>query len=116
MQVLPCLPRITGSWRAHTAVNQSQNNLVKINQYGKLVVVKTDSIQTIGAFEAKTHLSGILEKVRRGARFVITKNGEEVAELKPVTKSKRFVLGCDLGKVVIHSDFNDPLPEFLEHS
>lgn len=116
MQALLFRLRIIGNWRALTAVNQSQNNLVKINQYGKLVVVKTDSIQTIGAFEAKTHLSGILEKVRRGARFVITKNGEEVAELKPVTKSKRFVLGCDQGEVVIRPDFNDPLPEFLDHS
>jgi prevent-host-death family protein len=76
--------------------------------------MRTESFQSIGAFEAKTHLSQILEKVRRGARFVITKNGEEVAELKPVTKAKRFVPGCDAGQIVIRKDFDDPLPEFVD--
>lgn len=38
----------------------------------------------IGAFEAKTHLSELLEKVAAGQSFIITKHGEPVAELKPV--------------------------------
>jgi prevent-host-death family protein len=39
----------------------------------------------IGAYEAKTHLSELLERVRKGERFVITKHGQAVAELRPIT-------------------------------
>ena len=39
----------------------------------------------IGAYDAKTHLSKLLERVRRGERFVITKHGRPIAELGPVT-------------------------------
>ena len=38
----------------------------------------------IGAYEAKTHLSELLDRVARGERFVITKHGRPVAELIPV--------------------------------
>jgi prevent-host-death family protein len=38
----------------------------------------------IGAYEAKTYLPKLLERVQRGERFVITKHGKPVAELGPV--------------------------------
>ena len=41
----------------------------------------------VGAFEAKTHLPKLLEQVRQGASFVITKHGHPVAELIPVRTS-----------------------------
>ena len=40
----------------------------------------------ISASEAKTHLSQLLARVRKGERFVITKNGNPVAELIPFRK------------------------------
>jgi prevent-host-death family protein len=40
----------------------------------------------IGAFEAKTHLPKLLERVQKGERFVITKHGHPVAELIPFRK------------------------------
>ena len=39
-------------------------------------------VETIGAFEAKTRLSELLEKVQRGQVFQITKRGKAVAELR----------------------------------
>lgn len=39
---------------------------------------------TIGSFEAKKNLSKLLDRVRRGERFVITKRGMPVAQLVPV--------------------------------
>jgi prevent-host-death family protein len=36
---------------------------------------------TVGAFEAKTHLSALLEKVAAGEEVVITKHGKPVARL-----------------------------------
>ena len=37
----------------------------------------------IGAYDAKTHLPALLERVRAGEHFVITKHGRPVAELRP---------------------------------
>ena len=44
---------------------------------------------TIGAYEAKTHLSQLLERVARGERIVITKRGVPVAVLAPASSAKR---------------------------
>lgn len=38
----------------------------------------------IGAYEAKTHLPKLLERVANGERFIITRHGRPVAELVPV--------------------------------
>ena len=39
--------------------------------------------QHIGAFEAKTHFSRILEKAERGEDFIVTKRGKPVAKIIP---------------------------------
>jgi prevent-host-death family protein len=41
----------------------------------------------IGAYEAKTHLPELIERVRRGERITITKRGRPVAELRPVASA-----------------------------
>jgi prevent-host-death family protein len=38
---------------------------------------------TIGAYDAKTHLPQLLERVARGESFLITKHGQPVAQLSP---------------------------------
>jgi prevent-host-death family protein len=43
---------------------------------------------TVGAYEAKTHLPELLERVRKGETIVITKHGTPVAELRPIEKHK----------------------------
>jgi len=40
-------------------------------------------METIGAYEAKTHLSKLLERVIKGERITITKHGVPVATLQP---------------------------------
>jgi prevent-host-death family protein len=68
--------------------------------------------KTIGAFEAKTRLSELLEQVRKGQVYRISKRGRPVAELRPVSQPQsRFRFGCDKGKVRVKDDFDDPLPE-----
>ncbi|KQW68642.1 MAG: type II toxin-antitoxin system prevent-host-death family antitoxin [Methylibium sp.] len=42
---------------------------------------------TVGAFEAKTHLSALLERVERGEEIVITRHGHPVARLVPIARS-----------------------------
>ena len=42
-------------------------------------------METVGSYEAKTHLPRLLEQVRRGKQFTITKHGVPVAMLVPVS-------------------------------
>ena len=74
-------------------------------------------ILSIGAFEAKTHLSALLEKVQMGQVFCITKRGRPVAELRPAKSTQqRPVFGCDRGRVTVSVDFDAPLPDFQEYT
>ena len=41
-------------------------------------------MDTIGAFEAKTHLAALLERVEHGETFTITRHGKPVAKLVPI--------------------------------
>lgn len=41
-------------------------------------------MNTVGAFDAKTHLSALLDQVARGEEIVITRHGHPVAKLVPV--------------------------------
>jgi prevent-host-death family protein len=43
-------------------------------------------MKSIGAFEAKTHLSELLERVSRGERITITRHGVPTALLVPVAE------------------------------
>ncbi len=63
--------------------------------------------------EAKTHLSKLLTRVMSGEEIIIAKAGKPVAVLSPFTDMPtRRTPGDDAGKVVIKSNFDDPLPEF----
>ena len=43
----------------------------------------------VGVYEAKTHLTALLEKVEKGEQFTITKHGRPIARLIPVTRTDR---------------------------
>lgn len=43
-------------------------------------------MRAVGAYEAKTYLPKLLERVEKGERFVITRHGRPVAELVPVNR------------------------------
>lgn len=61
--------------------------------------------------EAKTQLSRLLERVQAGEEITIAKAGKPIARLSAIhERPKRRVPGND--KIVIHPDFDDPLPEF----
>jgi prevent-host-death family protein len=46
-------------------------------------------MEVIGAFEAKTHLSALLDRVARGERIMITRHGIPAAMLVPVGEPDR---------------------------
>lgn len=47
--------------------------------------------QTVGAFEAKTHLSSLLDEVEQGRVVFITKHGRPVAKLSPISTHKEDI-------------------------
>lgn len=46
-------------------------------------------METVGAYEAKTHLNKLLERVRKGEKITITKHGTPIAVLQPAESSKK---------------------------
>jgi prevent-host-death family protein len=46
-------------------------------------------VETVGAYEAKTHLTKLLERVAKGEKITITRHGVPVATLQPVDSAKR---------------------------
>jgi len=55
----------------------------------KPVESEATMVHEVGAFEAKTHLSELLERVSRGDRVVITRRGVPVAVLVPPQELER---------------------------
>ncbi|MBI5528221.1 MAG: type II toxin-antitoxin system prevent-host-death family antitoxin [Deltaproteobacteria bacterium] len=55
---------------------------------------------------AKARFSRLLDDVRRGQTFFITRRGRRLAELRPVVHGKRRpVFGCDKERIVIADSF-----------
>lgn len=71
---------------------------------------------TVGVHEAKTHLSKLLERVRAGEEITIERRGEPVARLVAVPGAGPVRLGAWRGQVVVHDDFDAPLPAELADS
>jgi prevent-host-death family protein len=71
----------------------------------------SDEVTTIGAFEAKTHLSKLLRQARAGKRFIITQRGKPVAELRSIEtpRGRKGRWGDMKGKLWIADDFNDEI-------
>jgi prevent-host-death family protein len=47
-------------------------------------------METVGAYEAKTHLPKLLERVKKGDRITITKHGIPIAVLQPFEPDKHI--------------------------
>lgn len=68
---------------------------------------------TVGAFEAKNKLSGLIERVWAGDEVWITRRGKPVAKLlavDPAELEARPRFGCLKGRVRLGEDFEEPLP------
>lgn len=77
-----------------------------MNKLDDMVYKKT------GSFEAKTHFSEIIEKVRQGQTFIVTRRGKPIAQINPVTEASMHpVFGSAKGEVELAPDFDEPLPE-----
>ena len=63
-------------------------------------------------YDAKTHLSSLVERAASGEEIIIAKAGKPMARLMPVAaKAGPRRSGMWKGKAWIADDFNAPLPE-----
>ena len=69
--------------------------------------------ETVNLYQAKTHLSELVERAASGEEIIIAKAGEPKARLMPLVRKKRQPRkpGIWKGKVWIADDFDDPLPD-----
>jgi prevent-host-death family protein len=66
--------------------------------------------ETVSLYDAKTHLSRLVDEAAAGARFVVTKNGKPLAQIIPIEASAAArVLGAWDGVGSIPEDFDAPL-------
>ena len=64
-------------------------------------------------YEAKTHLSDLVERASKGEDIVIAKAGRPRVRLVPVPlRAVPREFGVLRGQVVVAPDFDEPLPEF----
>lgn len=69
----------------------------------------------MNVYEAKTHLSKLLDEVEAGDEIVIARNGRPVARLVPLQRARRErVPGSLQGKIWIADDFDDQGGEWGE--
>lgn len=72
-------------------------------------------MKTVNVHEAKTLLSRLLESVAEGEEIIIARAGKPIAKLVPL-KSKPRRPGELKGKIRIHADFDEPLPDDIAAS
>ena len=71
-------------------------------------------MRAINIHEAKTHLSRLIERVRRGEEITIAKAGRPVAKIVPLKpRTDRRTPGTARGRIVVSPDFDAPLPKDL---
>lgn len=80
------------------------------------MLAKKSGVRRAGAVvnmhEAKTTLSRLVERARRGEDIVIARDGEPVVRLVPVDRVRgRRPVGAWAGRIRIHDDFDAPLPD-----
>lgn len=66
----------------------------------------------VNIHEAKTNLSKLLARVKKGQEIIIARSGKPVAKLVPFEeKISQRQPGTAKNKVFLSPDFNEPLPE-----
>ncbi len=65
----------------------------------------------LNLYDAKTHLSALVDRAADGEEFIIAKAGKPLARLGPQpVRRKRRRFGAWKGKIHIADDFDAPLP------
>ena len=76
------------------------------------VVVMT-TLGVLNLYDAKTHLSALVDQAAAGAEIIIAKNGRPLAKLVAIRRPAGRKPGRAKGKIHLSADFDAPLPAAL---
>src|SRR5260221_14708505 len=96
----PPMPNCSAACSASTSGRQC-------TRLAKCLARRRSMTAVVNMHQAKTQLSKLVERVRRGEEVVIAKNGKPVAKLTSVTTRKKPEFGFMEGQIVIRDNFND---------
>lgn len=68
-------------------------------------------MEIVNSYEAKTHLSKLIQRALDGERIVIAKAGKPLVELLPFREQERRVGGIWKGRGRMSDDFDEPLSD-----
>jgi antitoxin (DNA-binding transcriptional repressor) of toxin-antitoxin stability system len=71
-------------------------------------------MNTITLAELQQHPDPLLDRIRTGERLLLVRDGEPIAELRPVDRAAPGLprpRGLCAGQFVVPADFDAPLPE-----
>jgi prevent-host-death family protein len=70
-------------------------------------------VTTVNMHEAKSQLSKLVDLAHQGEDVIIARNGKPTARIVPIESEVERLrpIGLHIGKVVMHDNFDDPLPE-----
>ena len=57
-------------------------------------------METVGAYEAKTHLPNLFERVKKGDRITIAKHGVPIAVLQPFEPDKHIDIRSTILEII----------------
>lgn len=69
-------------------------------------------METVNIYDAKTHLSHLVDKAASGEDVVVSRNGKPLVRITQLEPRKRRVkFGLLKGKLTVPADFDAPLPD-----
>jgi prevent-host-death family protein len=69
-------------------------------------------METVNIYDAKTHLSHLVDKAASGEDVVVSRNGKPLVRITRLEPHKRPVkFGLLKGKLTVPADFDAPLPD-----
>ncbi len=68
---------------------------------------------TVSLYEAKTHLSSLIDRAAAGEEIIVAKHGRPMARIVPLRTTSRRRPGSAKGKIKMRADFDAPLPTSL---
>lgn len=68
-------------------------------------------IHMVTLYEAKTHLSSLVDRAAAGEEIIVAKHGRPMAKLVPVRDAAQRRPGRAKGKIKMSADFDAPLPK-----
>jgi prevent-host-death family protein len=97
------------------------NGVLRSGAAGPILVKLTNSVasdlmdETVNLYQAKTHLSRLVERAANGEEIVIAKGGKPKAKLVPLGESAPQREPANLlGITFIAEDFDEPLPPEIQ--